>query len=55
MKVHCFLKTTDFTESLEIGEQLNYRVMEIVEGANAAFALPSTTVVVEGDRPALTT
>jgi MscS family membrane protein len=53
MKVHCFLKTTDFTESLEIGEALNYRVMEIVESAGAAFALPSSTVVVEGERPAL--
>jgi MscS family membrane protein len=52
MKVHCFMKTTDFTESLEIGEALNYRIMDIVESAGAAFALPSSTVVVEGDRPA---
>jgi MscS family membrane protein len=55
MKVHCFLRTTDFTESLEIGEALNYRIMEIVESAGAAFALPSSTVVVEGDRPGLAT
>jgi MscS family membrane protein len=53
MKVHCFLKTTDYTEFLEIGEQLNYRIMEIVESVGASFALPSSTVVVEGDRPAL--
>jgi MscS family membrane protein len=52
MKVHSYLDTTDFTESLEIREELNCRVMEIVEAAGASFALPSTSVVLEGDRTA---
>ncbi len=49
MKLHCFLKTTDFTESLEIGEELNYEIMRIVEAAGARFALPGTTMYIEGD------
>jgi MscS family membrane protein len=48
VKIHCFLKTTDFAESLEIGEDLNYRVMQIVEGAGARFALPGTQMYIEG-------
>jgi MscS family membrane protein len=48
VKVHCFLKTTDFPESLEIGEDLNYRIMKIVESAGAKFALPGTQMYIEG-------
>ncbi|MBT8055502.1 MAG: mechanosensitive ion channel family protein [Gammaproteobacteria bacterium] len=55
LKVHCFLKTTDFTESLRIGEELNYRIMGIVEEAGAKFALPGTTMYIEGDGSALQT
>jgi len=48
IKVHCFLKTTDYSESLEIGEQLNYQIMSIIEAAGARFALPGTTMYIEG-------
>jgi MscS family membrane protein len=51
LKVHCFIRTKDFTESLEIGEDLNFRIMEIVERAGAAFALPGTTMYIEGGSP----
>jgi len=49
IKVHCFLDTTDFTESLEIGEALNLRIMEIVQSAGARFALPGRSIQLEGD------
>jgi MscS family membrane protein len=48
MKVHCFLDTTDFNESLEIGEELNIGIMKIVEKAGARFALPTATLQLEG-------
>jgi MscS family membrane protein len=51
IKVHSFLKTTDFTESLEIGEDLNLRVMEIVQAAGARFALPGKSIYLEGEVP----
>jgi MscS family membrane protein len=51
LKVHSFLKTTDFSESLEIGEELNYQIMKIVQKAGTQFALPSATMFVEGDTP----
>jgi len=55
IKVHCFMKTTDFTESLQIGEELNYGIMKIVEAAGAQFALPGTTMYIEGGGSALQT
>ena len=51
LKVHSFLKTTDFPESLEIAEELNYGIMTIVEEAGARFALPSRTLQIEGGIP----
>jgi MscS family membrane protein len=53
IKVHSFLKTTDFSESLEIGEDLNFRVMEIVQDAGARFALPGKSIYMEGEASAL--
>lgn len=47
IKVHSFLKTTDFAESLRIAEDLNFRIMEIIHGAGAQFALPGRTIQVE--------
>lgn len=48
LKVHAFMETTDFAESLQIAEELNYRVMQIVEDAGARFALPGATIQIEG-------
>lgn len=53
IKVHSFLKTTDYTESLEIGEGLNYGIMKIVEGAGARFALPAASLHIEGESSAI--
>jgi MscS family membrane protein len=49
IKVHCFLKTTDFSTSLEIGEELNLAIMEIVQKAGARFALPGRSIYPEGE------
>jgi MscS family membrane protein len=48
LKVHAFMKTTDFAESLQIGEELNYGIMQIVEDAGARFALPGASIQIEG-------
>jgi len=52
IKVHSFMKTTVFAESLEIGEDLNFRIMEIVQDAGARFALPAKSIYMEGEAPA---
>jgi MscS family membrane protein len=52
IKVHSFMKTTDFAESLEIGEDLNFRIMEIVHSAGAIFALPGKSIYMEGESTA---
>jgi len=44
IKIHSFMKTTVFAESLEIGEDLNFRVMEIVQDSGAKFALPGKSI-----------
>ncbi len=51
IKVHSFLRTTDFPESLEIGEDLNFRVMKIVQASGARFALPGKSIYMEGEVP----
>ena len=50
IKVHSFIKTTDFSEFLEIAEDLNFQTMEIVKSAGAAFALPGRAIYMEGDK-----
>jgi hypothetical protein len=41
------MKTTDFSESLRIAEELNFRIMEIIHGAGAQFALPGRSIQIE--------
>jgi MscS family membrane protein len=48
IKLHSFIKTTDYTEFLEIAEDLNFRVMGIVQQAGASFALPGKAIYMEG-------
>lgn len=47
IKIHCFLKTTDFPESLGMREQLNFIVMSVVQEAGAEFALPGRAIQFE--------
>jgi MscS family membrane protein len=52
IKIHSFMKTTDFAESLEIGEDLNFRIMEIVHSVGAKFALPGKSIYMEEESTA---
>lgn len=47
IKLYCFTKTTVWGEWLEVKERLAYKIKEIVEGQNASFAFPSTSLYVE--------
>jgi MscS family membrane protein len=51
LKVNSYLKTTDFSEALEIGEELNLGIMDIVQSAGARFALPGRSLYLEGEAP----
>ena len=50
IKVHSFIKTTDFNEFLGIAEDINFQVMEIVKSAGTSFALPGRAIYMEGDK-----
>ena len=45
--LYCFTKTTVWGEWLTVKQNLAYRIKEIVEGHEAAFAFPSTSLYVE--------
>ncbi len=52
--VYCFTYTKVWGEWLEIKERLAYKIMDIVHGAGAGFAFPSTSLYIESlpaDRP----
>jgi MscS family membrane protein len=46
-EIFAYVKTTDFGEYLEVAEDLNLRLMDIVERAGSSFAFPSTTTYIE--------
>jgi MscS family membrane protein len=50
IKIHSFLKTTNYPESLEMGEALNFQIMDIIHAAGAQFALPAKSVYLEGNK-----
>lgn len=50
IKVHSFVKTTDFDEFLGIAEGINFQIMEIVKSSGASFALPGRAIYMEGDK-----
>jgi len=45
--LYCFTKTTVWGEWLEAKERLAYKIKEIVEGQDASFAFPSSSIYVE--------
>jgi MscS family membrane protein len=47
LNVFTYIDTTDFSEYLEIAEELNFQIMDAVEKAGASFALPSQTMYLE--------
>ena len=44
IKINSFVKTTDFSDFLEVAEDLNFRIMDIVQSAGASFALPGREI-----------
>ena len=50
IKVHSFIKTTDFAEFLGIAEEINIQIMEIVKSSGTAFALPGRAIFMQGDK-----
>ena len=50
IKIHSFVKTTDFNEYLGIAEDINFQIMEIVKSSGASFALPGRALYMEGDK-----
>ena len=50
IKVHSFVKTTDFNEFLKVAEEINFQIMDIVKSAGTSFALPGRAIVMEGDK-----
>ncbi len=47
LKIFAYVNVTDYGEFLEVAEDLNLRIMDVVEKAGAGFALPSQTLYVE--------
>lgn len=45
--VQYFVDTMDWNEYINIKEEINYKIVEIVEKHQAAFAFPTTTVVLQ--------
>ncbi len=50
IKVHSFIKTTNFSEFLAVAEDINIQIMDIVKSSGASFALPGRAIVMEGDK-----
>ena len=50
IKVHSFIKTTDYAVFLGIAEDINFQIKEIVKSAGASFALPGRAIYMEGDK-----
>jgi MscS family membrane protein len=51
IEIHAYVETSDFAESLAIREELNLRIIEIVEATGAQFAFPSQVHYLASDVP----
>lgn len=49
LEVYTYVRTRDWDEYLQIQEDLNLRIMDIVDGAGSGFAFPSSTTYVAQD------
>lgn len=49
--IFAYVNVTDFGEYLEVAEDLNLRIMDIVEKAGTGFAFPSQTTYIEQGEP----
>ena len=44
--VYCFVKTTDWAESLAIREEFNLKIMQLIEELGVKIAFPSQTIYI---------
>jgi len=51
LDIFAYVNVTDYGEFLEVAEDLNLRIMDIVEEAGTGFAFPSQTLYVESGEP----
>jgi MscS family membrane protein len=51
IKVHSYIDTSSYLEFLEISEELNYRIVEIVQASGTGFALPSHALYMQAGQP----
>ena len=49
LEVFAYVRTSDWADYLEVAEDLNLRIMDIVEEAGSGFAFPSTTTYLAQD------
>jgi MscS family membrane protein len=49
LEVFAYVRATDWGEYLEVAEDLNLRIMDIVEAAGTGFAFPSSTTYLAQD------
>jgi MscS family membrane protein len=50
LEIFAYVKATDYAEFLDVAEDLNMRVIDIVQTAGAEFAFPSNTTYLARDR-----
>jgi len=51
LEIFAYVRTSDFAAFLEVAEDLNLRLMDIVESAGSSFAFPSQTMYLEQGSP----
>ncbi len=49
LDIFCYARVTDYGEFLEVAEDLNLRIMDIVEASGSGFAFPSQTMYLGKD------
>jgi MscS family membrane protein len=49
LEIFAYVRVTDYSEYLEVAEDLNLRIMDIVEAAGSGFAFPSSTTYLAKD------
>ena len=49
LEIFAYIRVTDYSEFLEVAEDINLRIMDIVEAAGSSFAFPSSTTYIARD------
>ena len=51
LEIFSYIETTDYGEYLEVAEDLNLRILDLVEQAGTALAYPTQTLSLERGKP----